>query len=307
MRRSKKSQRLSAYGLLAITALFWGAGLVIVKPALEFTTPFRFLFYRYVGAVIFSLPILLHFLPKWKKLKKGLSKILGLELLGTTVSLSLLYTGLRYTSAIEASLIASTSPIFISILAIIFLREKVERHELIGLVLSFAGTLGLTLIPVLHHGHQLENISLFGNLLIIGQNLTIAAYYVLAKKHYRYLPKFFVTTLSFYLGLITFLLLSLWQTGSYQQLLGEIHQDLQHFSVWLASGYMALFGSVIALTTYIKGQEKIEASEAALFNYLQPLIYIPLGILWLGEQVYWWQLLSLLIILIGVYLAEHRR
>lgn len=306
-RHRKKSQRLSAYGLLTITTIFWGAGLVIVKPALEFTTPFRFLLYRYAGAVIFSLPILFHFLPRWQKLKKHLKTILSLELLGTTLSLALLYIGLRQTTAIEASLIANTSPIFISLLAVIFLKEKVEKHELLGLSFSFAGALSLTLMPILINGHSLQGISVWGNVLIIIQNLTIAAYYVLAKKHYQSLPKFFVTTISFYLGLISFFALSLWQSGGHLQLIHNVQQDLQHFSVWLASGYMALFGSVIALSTYIKGQEKIEASEAALFNYLQPLIYLPLGVFWLGEKIYWWQLLSLIVIFVGVFIAEKRR
>ncbi len=306
-RHQKKRQRLSAYGLLLITTIFWGAGLVIVKPALEFTTPFRFLLYRYAGAIFFSLPILFHFLPRWKKLKKHLKTILSLELLGTTLSLALLYIGLRQTTAIEASLIASTNPIFIAILAVIFLKEKVENHELLGLSLSFVGALSLTLMPVLLNGQNLQGVSLLGNVLIIMQNLTIASYYVLAKKHYQFLPKFFVTTLSFYLGLISFFALSLWQSGGHSQLIQNVQQDFQHFSVWLASGYMALFGSIIALSTYIKGQEKIEASEAALFTYLQPLIYLPLGVFWLGEQIYWWQLLSLLIIFLGVFIAEKRR
>ena len=74
----------------------------------------------------------------------------------------------------------------------------------------------------------------------------------------------------------------------------------------VASGYMAIFGSIIGFTAYLKGQEGIEASEATLFTYLQPLIYIPLGILLLNEKVHPVQIGSLFIILFGVIIAEKR-
>ena len=69
---------------------------------------------------------------------------------------------------------------------------------------------------------------------------------------------------------------------------------------------MAIFGSIIGFTAYLKGQEGIEASEATLFTYLQPLIYIPMGILLLHENVSLIQIISLMIILIGVLIAEKR-
>lgn len=301
------SDRLRSYLLLTVNTLVWGAGLVIVKPALAITTPFRFLLYRLTIAALLATPILFYFFLKKKNLLKHLPIIIGLELIGTTLALSLLYTGLRITTAIEASLITSSTPVFISILGVIFLKEKEEVHELIGTGLAFLGALLLTLFPVFQGHTQLNGVSLTGNLLIVGQNLATASYFILAKKYYQKIPKFFVTSISFYLGIITFFGLSLW-TANWQlpKFFMQIQQDLTNWSVWRASGYMAIFGSIIGLTTYIKGQEKIEASEAALFSYLQPLVYIPLGVLWLGEKIYWWQLASLALILFGVFWAERR-
>ena len=69
---------------------------------------------------------------------------------------------------------------------------------------------------------------------------------------------------------------------------------------------MAIFGSVIGLIAYIKGQDKIEASEASLFSYLQPLIYLPLGVLLLKENISPQQLIGLGLIIIGVITAEKK-
>ena len=69
---------------------------------------------------------------------------------------------------------------------------------------------------------------------------------------------------------------------------------------------MGILGSPIAVSLYLYGQDKIEASEATLFSYLQPLIYIPLAVFWLGEKIIPAQLIGLAIIAAGVYLAERR-
>ena len=78
------------------------------------------------------------------------------------------------------------------------------------------------------------------------------------------------------------------------------------FPVLLAVLYMSLFGSIIGLTAYIKGQDGMEASEASLFTYLQPLVYIPLSVLWLHEQLTLTMLVAMVLIGIGVYSAEKR-
>jgi drug/metabolite transporter (DMT)-like permease len=305
----KKPSRLTSYFFLLINVICWGAALIVVKPAFDVTTPFRFLFYRYGLAVLFSLPLLFHYLPSIKKLKQTLITITLLELFGTTFALSLLYFGLDRTSAIEASLIATTLPIFISVFGVWLLKEKQEKHEIVGLITALAGTLLLTIFPLMYGIMQstVGKVSIQGNLLIVAQNTAIALYYILAKKKYAKLPKLFVTTISFYVGLVSFFILSLFEAGSMGSLQQLIITDWQFPSVWIASGYMALFGSIIGLTAYIKGQDGIEASEASLFTYLDPLVYIPLGILLLGERVFPLQIISVLIILTGVVLAERRR
>ncbi|MBU0974075.1 DMT family transporter [Patescibacteria group bacterium] len=307
-KRSKKKQtRLQSYLFLGLNTLVWGAALIIVKPALSVTTPFRYLFYRFAFAGLLSLPILFHYWPKIKNKKKTITRITLLELIGTTLSLGLLYFGLSKTSAIEASFITTTTPIFVVLAGILYLKEKEEKHELFGLTLAFIGTVLLTALPVILNGNSLDGLSLDGNLLIIGQNIAVAIYYVLAKKHYKKLPKLFVASISFYVGITTFFFLSLLELNfSFPNFITAITNDFSSTSVWFATLYMAIFGSIIGLTSYIKGQDGIEASEAGLFTYLQPLIYVPLGIILLKEHVYPLQIVSLIIIFAGVYLAESR-
>lgn len=301
-KKTAQKRRRKAYFYLLVNTICWGAALVVVKPALEFTTPFRFLLYRYlIAGLFFSFPYLYLNRNKLKKIK--LTKIILIELLGTVFSLSILFSGLALTSAIEASLIGTTGPVFITLAGIILLRERQERWEWLGLILSLIGSL----LIVATHNEFGNQISLSGNLLVLGFNVTNALYFILAKKHYRALSKSMVGAVSFLVGIFGFLVINLFIfQGNLFQLITLITQDWIHLEVQFASIYMAIFGSVIGLITYIKGQDKIEASEASLFTYLQPLIYIPLGVLVLKEAVYTQQILGLLIVFLGVLIAEKR-
>lgn len=305
--------RLKSYFFLLINTVTWGLALVIVKPSLEFTTPFRYLLYRYIIAAIFSIPILLYYWPKVSNKLGAIKKVILVEFFGTALALSLLYIGLAKTTAIEANFITTTTPIFVVLAGIFFLKEKQERNEWTGLAIAFMGTTLLTMLPIILNGMSPSGLSLEGNLLIVMQNIATAIGMILAKKHYKKLPKLFVTSIGFYFGIVVFLLLSfleLYLNGSTQplgtQLLTAIAADWTHSTVWIASFYMAIFGSIIGLTAYIKGQDGIEASEASLFWYLQPLVFVPAGIILLQEEIHPLQIVSMVFILIGVFVAEKR-
>jgi drug/metabolite transporter (DMT)-like permease len=303
METRAKKQRWLAYLFLIINTICWGAALVLVKPAFDYTTPYRFLFYRYLFAsFLFGLPYL------WVKRKKLNKKILitvvGIELLGTVLNLTILYIGLSLTSAIEASLIGTAGPVFITLAGIIFLKERQEKCEWLGLSLSLLGTI----LIVLTNHYQTEQISLTGNLLVVAYNLLNALYLILAKKHYHQIDKKLVGAISFVTGLIAFgIIVAFNQQFQLEALFNLIQQEWQHRPVLLASLYMAIPGSVIGLISYIEGQDRIEASEASLFVYLQPLIYLPLGLILLQEKIFIQQLVGLGLILLGVIVAEKRR
>lgn len=299
----RKPSRSIAIFLMLVNTVAWGAALPIVKPALSFITPYQFLFYRYIFASLFSLPLLFYYLPKIKHLWKSITTIIILELIGTTLALGMLYEGLSRTSSIQASLIAATTPIFIILGGIWYLREKEEKHEWIGLGLAVIGTLILTIEPMWLGKEQLGSFSFLGNLLIVGQNIATAAYFLLAKKLYKGIPVLFATTISYYVGLVSFAII-IWLSGN--------HLDLYHLTtfnlpVLFAVIYMATFGSIIGLTAYIKGQQGMEASEASMYTYLQPLVFIPIAIFMLGENVSWLTMISIGLIGCGVWFSEYRQ
>lgn len=299
--------RKLAYAALLGNMVLWALAIPLAKRGFaDGLTPTTFLLGRYVLAAIISLPVIT-LISRQSTVKSvfrlsNLLKVTLLEILGTVIVLWLLYEGVTRTTAVEASLIAVTWPIFVTIGGVMLLKEKEELHELAGLSLAIAGTTVLVAGPV---ANGFFTGSLIGNLLILGQNLTGAAYYLLAKRFYQPFNKWAVTHLSFWVGILGF--------GSIQLLQG-ISPITSLTGLWtnpspwplIATVYMAIGGSILGLTLYLIGQDKIEASEAAVFTYLEPLIGIPASMLLLGETVTPLQIITAIIIALGVFLAEHR-
>lgn len=301
------SRRAAAVVFMLINVATWGAALPISKFAVESTSPYHFLFFRFGLAFLLSLPILvwhwwrLH--PRWR----DIVTVVLLELLGASLALGCLYLGLAETSSLEASFLVTTIPVFVTIGGIWWLHERQEKHEWAGLVMAVGGTLLLVFEPLINGRSQWSNFSFWGNVLILTSNILTATYYLLAKKYYRHMPKLFVSPLSFAVGAVTFLIISwLDQGGSWPQLLGSFQTDLSQPLVLWPSLYMAIFGSIIGLTAYIAGQDRMEASEASVFSYLQPLVYIPLAMSLHGDMLTPLMVLAVAVIAVGVWLTEKR-
>lgn len=298
---SKK--RKLAYFLLLINTIVWGAAAPIVKPALSFITPEQFLFYRFLLASVISFPIVLILFRRSPLPFSDFAKVVLLELVGTTLILWLTYQSLKLTSAIDASVIYSTAPIFVTLSGIMFLRERETRIEWIGLGLALVGTVLVTAEPFIRSPLLIFSGSQLGNLLMLAQNIVWAGYLVVAKRFYRKRSKFLVTGISFWVGATSFFLLSLPDGNAFS----TISSHLAIPSVSFAVLFMALFGSIIGATTYLVGQNLIEISEASIFTYLQPVVAVPLSVLWLKESLSPVTIMGMIVIGIGVYLSEFKR
>lgn len=301
-----RPNRPKAYFFLLLNTAIWGLAIPIVKLGYDHgLTPKSFLIDRYLIASLFSLPLILYFYSKHRKtfFSFPYHRIIPIELLGTTFGLLLLYTGVRYTPAVEASLLSITWPIYATLGGVLFLKEKEEKHEITGFLIALIGSIVLVISPLFESGFSG---SLYGNGLIFLFTLVNAAYYLLAKKHYQHLNKWLVVSIS---SIVTFIGLSFIEIIKLDSPFAQIILPFQQPSPWplIAVFYMGILGSILALTFYLLGQNEIEASEASLFNYLQPIFAIPASIILLSDYPKPLDFFALGLILLGVFLAEKRK
>lgn len=284
--------RYFAYLILLLNTALWGFSAPIIKYSFQYISPSAFLFYRYIFAAAIFLPIFLIYRSRTNH-KINHAKTIIIALIGTPLCLLPLFYGLNQTSAIEASILESTSPIFTILMCLIFLKESLKPKEWKGLALALIGTFMIALEPIISGNNHLT-LSIQGNLLIILANIIWTAFILLSKK-FKTNP-IYLCFYSFLVSIPFFYFVSTSQNAS-----------LALNSLALPGIlYMAIGGSIIAFWAYQEGQKRIEASEAAIFTYLKPAFAIPLSILWLKEAFSPVAITATVLIIVGVFISEKR-
>lgn len=295
----KLTARNQAYLALIIAALIWGASQPITKPALEFITPIQFIFLRFAIAAPLTIPFIIRGHRQHRLNGRQWLTVLGVESI-SIVTLILVFTGLSYVSAFQSSLILQTRPIFVTLAGLIFLNENIKKHEWIGLLISVIGITAILFRPFFVHPDGLTSVSFIGTSILLLTNIMYTGTLMLIKKQYKMISKSAATGLHAWIGLFLAGLI-LVPTNS----LPTVSTILEP-TVLTAIIYMGIMASIVALTLSHFAVGKIETSEATLFSYLQPLVYIPLTTLWLGEQIHPAQIAGMILILVGVWYAERR-
>jgi drug/metabolite transporter (DMT)-like permease len=184
-----------------------------------------------------------------------------------------------------------------------FLKEHVTGKEKIGMFIALLGTIFITFGPVVLFGTNGPMLS--GNLLLFGYLFASALSMILTKKLLKDGESPLVmTNITFLSGFLTTLPLIF--------IFGDPHASLSSIlnlkpQFHLGVIYMALMSGVLAYYFNNKGQKSIEAGEASVFNYLYPLVELPIAVLWLGEKITILFVIGGFITLVGVLLAEIKK
>jgi drug/metabolite transporter (DMT)-like permease len=297
-----KDKRLLAYILLIITAIIWGIAGPVIKHTLQFIPPFTFLFWRFLLASIIFLPFLIWRAKKEKETIKSLLPIIPIGFLGIPLCLTFVFLGFERTSALDGTILGALAPIFIVLAGVLFLNEKVTKLETLGLVVAIAGSVVMISQPLLE-GSAFAQKNLLGNLLILLSDIVWTAYIIASKKEFKKHSPFVITAVSFLTGLVTIFPLALLESGSQ---LTNYELLITNHPALLGLLYMTFLSSVVGYFAFEIGLKLIEASEASLFAYLQPIFAAPAAIVWLGEKVTPPFLVGAGIIALGVFLTEFR-
>ena len=197
------------------------------------------------------------------------------------------FKAFQLTTIANAILTHYTAPIFVAILAPLFLREKLEKITLISLIISF---LGLFLIA--SEGLSLSPANFSGILFGTASGLAYAFSIII----YKYLLKnLSVYTLIFYQSLVGSIILAPF-------VLPQVSTSLPWF--YLLS-FALLFG-IFATFLHFQGIKRIKAQQAGILGYTEPVFGISYAFLFFSEIPTKMSLIGGLLIVLGGYLIFRR-
>lgn len=305
-------ERRLAYFALLVTAIIWGVAPPVIKYTLRYITPTAFLLYRLlIASLIVAIPLCLKLI-KQKPSSKTLLLYLFLGFLCTPLNLLLLFWGIQRTSSIDASLISIISPILVVLGGAIFLKERVMKTERIGIAVTLVGTILTVVQPIFEYPINFKQ-NLYGNFLVLLGTLVWVIFTLLTKKiHREKLDSFLLSGISFWIGVVVIYPLFFYERWVYIDFLKSAFLPTPSFYYLDPRAlpgilFMAVFSSVIAYFAYVYGLTKIEASEATIFTYLQPLFSVPLAVVLLNEKITFPFIIGAVLITFGVFVCEFRQ
>src|SRR5699024_10238125 len=128
--------------LLILATILWGGNFVIGRAVSADIPPFALSFFRWVIALLFFLPIAWKSLQQdWPKIRSHFGIVIVMSVTGVATFNTLVYIALHHTSAINASLMNSTTPIIIYLLSFMFIQEKLTKKQWLGAIISFVGVI----------------------------------------------------------------------------------------------------------------------------------------------------------------------
>ncbi len=199
--------------------------------------------------------------------------------------------GLSLSSTANAALIQAVIPAVVALLSVVILKEKITTPHSIGIGLSIAGILLISGNP-----SDAGSATMIGNLLIIASVVSWSIYNIQSRKLPEGIDPLVSTTASFYSGVIYLLPLAIW----------EISREgipIITLPAWGALIYLGVFASALAYFLWNLGLSKMEASQAAPFINLIPIIGLALSVL-TGEPVSILQISGGMIAIIGVLITQ---
>lgn len=286
------------YLLLVLATIFWSGNFVLGRAVRADVPPIGLAFWRWTGGSVLIITLAWpHLKRDWPLIRRHWKFILLLAILGVTLFNTLVYTGLQFTTAINALLMQSTMPVLIVLMSYLFYRETVTPVQIVGVLLSLVGVLA-----IVGQGNlaMLLGLSLnLGDLLIFIAVAGYAAYSALLRQRPPLHPLSLIAA-TFIAGAVVLLPFYLWEHATGRTV------SFDRITL-LTIGYVAVFPSILAYLCFNRGVELAGANRAGLFIHLMPVFGSIMAILFLGERFQWFHGFGILLILLGILLATRRR
>ena len=292
--KGKMNIKASIKALFAV--IVWGASFVATKVSLRYADPVTVVWLRFsMGVCVLGLAVALKrqfILPARKDL--GYFALLGF--LGITFHQWLQSTGLLTAQATTTAWIVATTPVFMALLGLIVLKEKLALYQVTGI---FLATLGVLLVvtkgnlPALVTG----KFGTIGDFLVLISAINWAIFSTLSRsvlqKHPASRMMFFVMSFGWLFTSVLF-----FSTSGIRQI-SSIPLD-----GWVAILFLGILCSGIAYIFWYDALKDLPVAKTGAFLYLEPIITVIVASIILREALLLASAIGGITILIGVGLVN---
>jgi drug/metabolite transporter (DMT)-like permease len=284
------------YIFLVLAVLFWSGNFITGRYISSSIEPMQLSFYRWFFVLILLLP---YILINYKNLIRGFKKdsllLIVFGAFGIAGFNTFLYYGLQTTTATNALLINSSTPIFIILISSIIFRTLITKVQFFGVIVSTIGVLYLILKGDINHILELKFTP--GDLWIVAAALDWALYSVLLKFKPKDLSSFEFLTITTIIGVIILYVAFISQGFTLE------FSFLQNNDILYSLIYIVIFPSILSFYFWNMATIEIGANKAGQSAHLMPIFGAFLAYIFLDEVLQFYHMVGMILIALGIYLT----
>ncbi|HCT1243075.1 TPA: DMT family transporter [Staphylococcus aureus] len=271
------------------TIILWGSAFPMIKIALNDFSAESLSAFRLILATIILLPfVIIKKLPTPEL--RDIPVIFILGFCGFVIYHTALNFGETLISAVISGILVSTTPIFSSALAYIFLKERFSKWNWLSSLVAF---IGISIISISKDDYTTINV--LGVFIILLASFSESLYFTFQKK---YIEKY---------GFIAFTLYTIMASSPFMLIfIPEIINDIHGatFTSIVSVLYLAIFPTIIPYVLLAYIVKSVGVSDATMSLYLTPIVSLLLSYLLLDELPTTLAIIGGLITLLGVSLSN---
>ena len=287
-----------AFLALIVANIIWGAAAPIFKLSLQNIPLYTLAFWRFFLGALILLAIIGKKASLALKSRRDAMLLVAYGLSGITLNIIFFFEGLKLTLSINSPIITSGQPIMTMLFALLFLHERFHLKKFLGMLLGTIGIIVIIIEPLLVSG---VDGSILGNLFLVIAAVAAVIQTIVGKKIIGTYNPFAFTFWAFLVGAASFLPMMIHEYLTIPHLYASLD-----YRGYLGIIYGAIFSSAMGYGLFAWGLSKIDATDTAIFSYVDPIVGTVLGAFLLHEPVTSPFVLGAILIFGGIFVAEGR-
>lgn len=289
----KLSKYHKAIFALIVANAIWGAAPPIFKWTLHDIHPYTLAFLRFAVPALILLPFMKG---KFSVHKKDVFKVFLIGIFGVSINIIFFFQGLINAPSINAAVIISSAPVFITFYSLLFLKEKPKRKMITGSLIGLIGVLIVLSAPLILDG----KIAAIGNLFFLFAMLGGVIAVLLVRQVMKRNDPVTITFWSFAIGSLGFVPFFAKEVGNY----GFLPHLTSQGVIGLVFGIFLSSLTAYFLQTY--ALKYLSAPDVSVFTYIDPVVTILVAAPLLGEFPDGVFVIGSCLVLLGILMAEGR-
>ena len=282
--------------LAVITTLIWGGNAVAGKFAIGNVSPLLLTLFRWgIAAALLVFFGWRHIRNDWPIIRKHMGFLFLAGAFGFASFNGLLYTSLKYTTAINVTILQSAMPMFIFALNFMLFGLRMHWAHAVGYSITLVGVL---LVAAQGDFSNLAALSINkGDLIMLAAVLVYSLYSVSlrAKPSLHWMSFLTVLVVAASITSVPMAMAEYW--------MGEMITP-SNVTGWSVIAYTALFPSIISQGFWIRCNELLGGNTASLFLNLVPIFGAFLSVMLLGETFFSYHAIALTMVIGGIVIAQ---